>query len=103
MKGDSIFRLAEAERDKPEWIDDLIRSETGKPVPNLANALLVLRNDETFAGMFALNEMLCAPVLLRPLGDETRPCRSAARNTAADSLAAAEQGHRTSGGRDRCL
>ena len=71
MKGDNIFRLAEAERDKPEWMDDLIRSETGKPVPNLANALLVLRNDETFAGMFALNEMLCAPVLLRPLGDET--------------------------------
>jgi len=70
-KGDNIFRLSEAERNEPEWQHDLIRGEGGKPVANLANALLALRNDEAFANMFALDEMLCAPVLLRPLGDET--------------------------------
>jgi len=70
VTNDNIIQLAEAHRAEPEWQHDLIRSETGKAIPNLANALLVLRNDEAFADMFALDEMLCAPVLLRPLGYE---------------------------------
>jgi predicted P-loop ATPase len=71
-KGDNIFRLSEAERDEPEWQLDLIRDGNGKVIPNLANALTVLRSDAAFAGIFATDEMLAAPVLLRPLdGDET--------------------------------
>jgi predicted P-loop ATPase len=70
-KGDNIFRLSEAERNEPEWQHELIRGDGGKPIPNLANALLALRNDEALADMFALDEMLHAPVLLRPLSDET--------------------------------
>ena len=71
-KGDNIFRLSEAERDEPEWQLDLVRDGSGKVIPNLANALTVLRGDAAFIGMFATDEMLAAPVLLRPLdGDET--------------------------------
>jgi predicted P-loop ATPase len=74
-KDSNIYKLSEADRarrEKPEWQQDLIRSESGKPVANLANALLALREDVAFKDMFALDEMLCAPVLLRSLdGDAT--------------------------------
>jgi hypothetical protein len=68
---DNVSRLSEAYGAKPEWHHELIRTDNGKPVANLANALCSLRNDDAFTDMFALDEMLCAPVLLRPLdGDE---------------------------------
>jgi hypothetical protein len=31
-----------------DWWPDLMKSETGKPIPNLANALLVLRRHRSF-------------------------------------------------------
>ena len=55
----------------PEWLQNCIKTEKGKPIANLANALLALRNDLDFAGMFAYDEMLGAPLLLQPL--ETAP------------------------------
>jgi predicted P-loop ATPase len=54
----------------PEWLHICIKSENGNPVANLANALLALRNDPDFAGMFAFDEMLCAALLLRPLEED---------------------------------
>jgi predicted P-loop ATPase len=50
-----------------DWWPDLMKSETGKPIPNLANALIVLRQDKSFAAMFAYDEMLAAALLLKPL------------------------------------
>lgn len=67
--GDNIIKLAEIERRKPDWVSGCILSETGKPIPNLANAALALRSDPAFNGLFAFDEMLCAPVLMRPLDD----------------------------------
>jgi hypothetical protein len=64
---DNIIKLAEIERAKPDWVRECLRGENGKPVPNLANAALALRNDPAFKGMFAYDEMLCAAVLMRPL------------------------------------
>jgi predicted P-loop ATPase len=69
MTTDNIIKLSEIERAKPEWLRECLRSETGKPVPNLANAALALRNDPAFKGMFAFDEMLCAAVLRRPLDE----------------------------------
>jgi predicted P-loop ATPase len=48
---------------------ECLRSETGKPIPNLANAALALRSDPAFKNMFAYDEMLCAAVLMRPLDE----------------------------------
>jgi predicted P-loop ATPase len=67
---DNILKFAQICRATPDWQQDLTRDGHGKPINNLANALLALRSDEAFANMFALDEMLRAPVLLRPLGDE---------------------------------
>jgi predicted P-loop ATPase len=51
---------------------DLLRSETGKPIPNLHNALVILRADPAFKQLFAYDEMLCSAVLLRSIDKEDR-------------------------------
>jgi predicted P-loop ATPase len=51
----------------PAWLENCIKSENGKPISNLANALLALRNDPDFDGMFSYDEMLYAALLSRPL------------------------------------
>jgi predicted P-loop ATPase len=66
---DNIIKLAEIERAKPEWLRDCLCSDTGKPIPNLANAALGLRNDPTFKNMFGYDEMLCAVMLMRPIDE----------------------------------
>ena len=60
MTSDNITKLAEVERTKPEWLGECLRGENGKPIPNLANAVLALRRDPAFRDMFAFDEMLCA-------------------------------------------
>jgi len=67
---DNILRLAEFDRAKREWLHECLLTDSGKLVANLANALLALRRDPAFAGLFAYDQMLCAPVLMRPLGDD---------------------------------
>lgn len=47
------------------WLRDCIRSDNGKPVPNLANALVGLR--ARFPDHFGYDEMARTPTLLRPL------------------------------------
>src|SRR5262249_28008775 len=60
-----------------EWHDECIKGTTGKPLPILANAVIGRRAEMRDA--FALDEMLCAPMLMHQL-DETetnfspRPC-----------------------------
>ena len=51
------------------WLDQCILSDTGKPLPVLANALVGLRAE--YPDTFADDQMLCAPALIQPL--ETEP------------------------------
>ena len=67
---DNILRLAEFDRAKREWLHECLLTDSGKLVANLANALLALRRDPAFVELFAYDQMLCAPVLMRPLGDD---------------------------------
>jgi predicted P-loop ATPase len=65
---DNIAKLKLLMGGKPAWLKDCILSETGKPIPNLANAATALRADPALAGLFAYDEMARATVLLRPIG-----------------------------------
>ena len=49
---DNILRLAEFDRAKREWLHECLLTDSGKLVANLANALLALRRDPAFAGLF---------------------------------------------------
>jgi predicted P-loop ATPase len=50
----------------PEWYSDCIMSK-GKPLPILNNAVIGLKAE--MPDHFALDEMLCAPMLMQPLED----------------------------------
>ena len=69
MAIDNILRLAALDDARPEWLDDCLKGETGKPLPVLANALVVLRAQ--WPDHFCYDEMLCAPVLVKSLADES--------------------------------
>jgi predicted P-loop ATPase len=76
---DNIVKLAayQEQRQGPEWFSKCIKGATGKPLPILANALIGLRAE--VPAMFAYDEMLCAPMLMRSLVDgnadfSPRPC-----------------------------
>jgi predicted P-loop ATPase len=62
---DNIVRLAELQNALPEWMQDCIRGDNGKLLPILANALIALR--AMMPGTFALDEMMCAAMLMEPL------------------------------------
>jgi predicted P-loop ATPase len=69
---DNIIKLAEALAAQPDWLrhcqlGTTISDRPGKPIANLANALLALRCDTAFKGLFAYDEMLCAPMLMRAI------------------------------------
>jgi len=67
---DNVHRLDEVDRGKPSWFDGLIKSDSGKPVSNLANALTILRADRAFSDLFAYDDMARTAVLLRALEQE---------------------------------
>jgi predicted P-loop ATPase len=75
---DNIVKLAAYQEQRgPEWFGKCIKGATGKPLPILANALIGLRAE--VPDMFAYDEMLCAPLLMRSLvagnaGFAPRPC-----------------------------
>src|SRR6516164_3236293 len=54
---------------QPRWMDGWQIDSNGKPLANLFNALVALR-DPAASEMLAYDEMLCAPMLMRPLGEE---------------------------------
>jgi predicted P-loop ATPase len=64
-------RLRKA-RSKNNWASKTMRTDRGGIINNLGNALLALREDEAFRDVFAFDEMLCTPTLLRPLFKEER-------------------------------
>jgi predicted P-loop ATPase len=51
----------------PAWRTGCMQDGRGKPLPNLANAMLALRNDPAIAACFAYDEMLRTVVLVRAL------------------------------------
>jgi predicted P-loop ATPase len=74
VSGENIVRLSEIERTQPDWVrlcqlGGGTGDKCGKPVPNLANALLALRNDELFKGAFAFDEMLRTTMLMRAMDE----------------------------------
>ena len=60
--------------DDGAWRDQYILgdSKNPKPIPNLVNALIALKNDRYFRGAFSYNEMLVAPMIH---GSPKRPIR----------------------------
>jgi predicted P-loop ATPase len=60
-----IIELDQRREQRIAWLAKCIAGETGKPLPNLANALIALRAEWPEA--FALDEMMCASFLVRPL------------------------------------
>ena len=52
---------------EPDWLAKCLRSETGKPMPILANALLALRADQDLGGLFAYDEMHRSAFLRSPI------------------------------------
>lgn len=70
-------RRAPPERDagQHDWLADLLRDDKANVLPNLANAMTVLRRAPQLAECFAYDEMLCAPILTRPVPDWGEPPR----------------------------
>lgn len=65
---DNIIRLAALNDAEPEWLQTCIKGDTGKPLSILANVLIGLRAQ--WPVHFHYDEMLCAPMLMRPLAGE---------------------------------
>jgi predicted P-loop ATPase len=55
------------------WLNRCQRTEEGDPIPNLANAMLALREDARVADLFAYDEMLRVAMLMRPVPTQTIP------------------------------
>jgi predicted P-loop ATPase len=53
---------------RADWLQRCILSDTKKPIPNLANALIGLGAE--MPDSFSYDAMLCAPMLMRPLESE---------------------------------
>jgi predicted P-loop ATPase len=66
-KDSNIVKLADARATEPEWLQQCMRNGKGAPVANLANVLTALRGEPLLANCFALDLMLQAPLLTRPL------------------------------------
>ena len=55
------------------WVTLCQCDKNGKPLNNLANIMIALRNDQNLSQSFALDEMLQAPKLMQPLPGEPEP------------------------------
>lgn len=53
-----------------DWLGKCETDKQGRPFPNLANAMIALRNDPAVKDAFAYDEMLCAAMLMHPLANE---------------------------------
>jgi len=57
-------------RTQPAWMDDWQIDDSRRPLANLFNSLVALRSDPAVSDILAYDEMLCAPMLMRPLVEE---------------------------------
>src|SRR5262249_54013124 len=63
----------------PSWRQHLQRDAKGRPLFNLANAMLALRNDPAVKDMLAYDEMFCGEMMIKKIGGKVdinppRPC-----------------------------
>ena len=65
-EGDVAKRRARHAR-LPDWLKKLARDDTGKPIPDLANAMTALSEAPELRDLLAYDEMARAPVLLAPV------------------------------------
>ena len=56
---------------RPWWLNLCLRDAKGRPLNNLSNAMIALRNDEDVRYMLAYDEMYCGEVMLRNIGSKT--------------------------------
>jgi predicted P-loop ATPase len=52
------------------WLSECAKDRRGEPLSNLANVMLALRNDPAVKDAFAIDEMLRAPILIRPIASD---------------------------------
>jgi len=72
-----VSNAREKKQKRAKWLDRCLKTETGKPLPNLANALIGLRAE--FPDTFAWDEMASVTMLMRPVDElkndfMPRPC-----------------------------
>src|ERR1700730_5417872 len=60
-----VVEFDRAREQSTSWLADCICSDTGKPLPILANVLIGLR--AVMPDTFSHDGMMCAPMLMRPL------------------------------------
>jgi predicted P-loop ATPase len=66
---DKIIKLAEFNAATPDWLHDCLAGDNGRPLPNLANILIALRADPALKECFAFDQMLQAPLMMKPIGN----------------------------------
>jgi predicted P-loop ATPase len=59
------LKRAMSRREGPDWLQECIKGETGRPLSVLANVLIGLRT--VMPAAFSYDEMLCAPMLMHSL------------------------------------
>src|SRR5215207_4730749 len=69
MDDENILRLVMQQEQRAEWLASCLHGDTGKPLAILANALIALRAE--MGGALAYDQMLCAPILMRPMVRES--------------------------------
>jgi predicted P-loop ATPase len=67
------LRVVELPARPPDWLARCIRSETGKPLANVANVLRALRDDSGLRDAFAYDEMQRRPMLMHLIGSPLAP------------------------------
>jgi predicted P-loop ATPase len=69
-------RASQNSANRSNWLGQCVTNAKGNPIPNLANAMIALRNDPAVKDAFAYDEMLCAVTLVHPIpkeGSKFRP------------------------------
>jgi phage/plasmid primase-like uncharacterized protein len=64
-------------RATPEWMREACSDHANRIIPNVSSAMAALRGAPQISQCFALDEMLCVPVLVEPLPDPSGKSREA--------------------------
>jgi predicted P-loop ATPase len=68
-----VINLKKEKVRRGKWQNDAIKSDNGKLLPNIANALLALRRDSGIQDAFAYDEMQRTTMLMHPIGSPMAP------------------------------